>query len=738
MRALALALLSLFPLFAVTAVADEDTIQASERFPLCTPYTFPAPRLEAPPRGGMETESDTLDLVPDGVSVLAGDVALRDETRHLEAARLRIDEPAQTLHAEGPVRYWDDTLIVEGDMAAADEGAGTTEFSGARYLIPDRHARGEAARLARLPDGRTRLEGVSYTTCDPGDEHWRLNASRVTLNHDSGRGYAHHVRLRFMRVPFAYVPWMSFPITDERMTGLLAPSVDISSDGDYDITVPVYLNLAPNYDATLAPRIMDDRGLLLGGETRYLTADSRGTWEGEYIDDRVYGESRYSYRIRHRTDFSERWRGDADIQGVSDEDYLTDMGRGFGGGDDRYHRQHARLRYDGDWLNATTRLEAYRPIDPDRDTPHQRLPQVLWSTPGRSGSNRFNWDLEGEFVNFHSTSQPVTGLRQDYTLSTSYPLESRAFFLRPRVDLRHTAYHLDSDAPEQETELSRTLPIYSLDAGIFLERELQRPAPLIQTLEPRLFAVEVPFEEQDDFPVFDTGRRGFSFGNMFTTERFTGPDRVGDERRLATAVTTRFIGRDTGREYLSLSGGQFFHFRDRKVQLPENEPETQRRSDFAGEMAARLGDWRATGSALYDPETERTRQRAARLQYQAAPRRLFSLQYRDRVDDMEERTFSQRQTSASTVWAWNERWHSIVHGLYESEGDFMREGLFGFGYDDCCWGARVVLRHYQRDVDAEPDRGIFFELALKGMTTLGGSLDDMLDDAILGYQPQAQ
>ncbi|MGM0477181.1 MAG: hypothetical protein ACQERR_08370, partial [Pseudomonadota bacterium] len=167
MRALSLAAIVLLPLLALATTAQAE-IRASDRFPLCTPYTFPEPRLEPPPSGAVSTESNTLELRPDGISILSGDVVLRDEERHLEAETLRIDEPGQTLRAEGPIRYWDDTLVIEGTKARADERAGTTRFSGAGYVVPEQHARGEADHVERLPDGRTRLTGASYTTCDPG------------------------------------------------------------------------------------------------------------------------------------------------------------------------------------------------------------------------------------------------------------------------------------------------------------------------------------------------------------------------------------------------------------------------------------------------------------------------------------------------------------------------------------------------------------------------------------------
>lgn len=747
---------TLLALALTLGLAGEATAEvlASERFGLCTPLTFPPAVLEAPPAGAMSARARRMELVRDGVSTLEGDVALRRGERQLVADRVTLDATTERARAEGNLRFWDDTVVIEGQEARMSSALDTGEFTGADFRVPEPHARGGAGRIRRLADGRTRMWDVRYTTCDPGRQDWLLDASRVTLDHDSGRGYARHTVLRAVGVPVFYLPWMTFPITEDRLTGLLSPTFDIDSDdGSYDIMLPIYLNLAPNYDATLVPRFFDDRGEMLGAEFRYLTESSQGTLRGDYLpDDQVYGDDRYSYKVEHRSSLGAGFSTRANIEGVSDEDYHEDISKGFASTSARYTEQTAELAWSGDWLGVKALVERYRPIQEDQPTPYERRPQVTWQTPRPWAINRPTWQLEGEYVAFASKqdNRPV-GRRQDHTLTLGWPLETTATFFRPEVALRHTAWDLDEDPadPAAPTEFERNLPIWTVDTGLFLERPFELGRPLLQTLEPRLYYVDIPYREQDAIPTFDTGEQTFNFGQLFQPNRYTGPDRIGDTRRVTTAVTTRFLDRASGEEYLAASAGQIRYLADRRVTLG-NEPRTTTESDIAMELRGGAGPWRTTASVLYAPEEDRPRQRALRLQYKAAPRRLVSLDYRDRVRDFEAEEavneYQLRQTGASAIWAFNDRWHVILHDRYDLREQFHREVLFGIGYDSCCWGVRLVGRRYQER--AEPaadetradlvDRNVFLEFELKGLSALGSRLDEMLHDSIYGYEARSE
>ena len=73
-----------------------------------------------------------------------------------------------------------------------------------------------------------------------------------------------------------YTPWISFPVGDQRKTGVLFPTIGSSGKSGTMLAVPYYWNLAPNCDATLMTALYSSRGLRLDPELRYLAESSRG------------------------------------------------------------------------------------------------------------------------------------------------------------------------------------------------------------------------------------------------------------------------------------------------------------------------------------------------------------------------------------------------------------------------------------------------------------------------------
>src|SRR4029453_16671278 len=83
-------------------------------------------------------------------------------------------------------------------------------------------------------------------------------------------GTAHGAKVYFLGVPVMYTPWLEFPLSNERKSGFLTPTIGSTQIRGFEIATPYYFNLAPNYDATLTPRFMTRRGLQIGGQGRDL------------------------------------------------------------------------------------------------------------------------------------------------------------------------------------------------------------------------------------------------------------------------------------------------------------------------------------------------------------------------------------------------------------------------------------------------------------------------------------
>ncbi|MBA3563750.1 MAG: LPS-assembly protein LptD, partial [Gammaproteobacteria bacterium] len=312
----------------------------------------------------IRVSADEATLARDGSSVVRGNVRVEQGSRLIRADEATYDEQEESISVRGDVEYRDPEVRVRGDQALLDGPAERVEFSGTEFELPARPARGAAETLVISGDATLRLEGVSYTTCPPGEDDWRLLASRIRLDHDEGTGTARNVRIDFMGVPILYTPWLSFPINDARKSGFLVPEFGRSSRSGTDIGIPYYFNIAPNFDATFAPRLLSQRGLQLNGELRYLTDNNLGGLEFEYFpNDALTGESRGFASLDHETLFPGGMRFLADLQTVSDDLYFEDLGRSLSETSVTHLPRDLILDYRyANWL-VRARAQSYRTVD---------------------------------------------------------------------------------------------------------------------------------------------------------------------------------------------------------------------------------------------------------------------------------------------------------------------------------------------------------------------------------------
>ena len=709
------------------------------RWLLCGPtVALPVEKQPFDPSVPLEFSADQASFDKRGISVLSGNVEILQGNRKLNASQALYDYKNQTVRATGAVHYQDTSLEVTGDSAQLYLQTNTGSFDQVHYRLPEQHAHGTASRLAKVNEDITRLQQVRYTTCNPGHIDWQLRAGEIRLNQDSKMGTARNVSVRFKNVPFFYFPYMVFPIADERLSGFLMPDISINlSRNTTDIAIPYYWNIAPNYDATITPRVINRRGLMLGAEFRYLTPTSSGQLEGEYLEhDRIYGDTRALLRFRHRSRFSPHWSGTAKYNYVSDDDYFIDMGDSFNPNTTTHQERRLTINYrDSDWLFSGTLL-SYQ-ILLGTTPPYQKFPQLKLKYIGRQEENRLNYHFAGEYTYFDDNARQPTGSRFDITPGISFPMHSLATYLTPRLTLHHTLYQLDNTPPGMAPTPARTLPAFSLNSGVFLER-LTRwgDIPMLQTLEPRAFYLYIPYRKQSGLPIFDTAAYTFDYAQLFRENRFTNTDRINDANQLSIGLTTRFLEGNSGSERLKASIGQIFYFSDRRVSLSSTETiDTASTSDLAAELNASFRNhWSAGSSLLWDPQSERSRRFSTRLQYKRDSRHLFTIDYRHQYNPLED-SYRYKQFDISTAWAINSRWHLLGHWNYDLDKEHTRETLIGFGYDSCCWGIRLVSREFRKESEAELNRAIFVNFELKGLSSINGKrIDALLKDGILGYE----
>ncbi|TFH88697.1 LPS-assembly protein LptD [Billgrantia azerbaijanica] len=759
-------------------------------------YVMPGYRLPAveDPRR-VQSESDRAFYGETGDTILRGEVVLRRGDSQLEAPEVRMPASREQVFADGPLALRDPGLLVRGDAAEVSLVSDAASVDAAHYVIHEQHLRGDALRLARLEDGRYRLTSASFTTCDPGDTLWRLVGGDVVLDRESGFGTARHARLEVGRVPVFYWPWVRFPIDDRRHTGFLWPELGVSGDA-FDYAQPFYWNIAPNHDATVTPRWISDRGLLLGAEYRYLFPTDRGQLEGAFLADddggsdgpgdpsrRHAGEDRWYLDYRHSGRFDARTRYDLRYGAASDGRYFDDFGRPFGE-DPTAMPRLARLDYRGNRWHLEARAQGFQRLDDpllDPDKPFYRLPSLTadarWSQPSgfyqqwRSNATYFWRDVDETRIPLER--EAAVGSRLHLAPAAGWRFDASWGHLEPRLEWLATAYDLDYGERDvdRDTAPTREVPVSSIDGGLVFERELALGGrDYRQTLEPRVNYTYVPGRDQSEFPDFDTSERAFSWGQLWSPYRFTGADRVGDLNRLSLGVDSRLLDDARGRERLALGMGQAFYFDDRHVDMdgdPDTLPTppeaggdfqrhyraTRERSPLVTRLDWQITDaWRSRWQWLYDDHLERTERTSLDLQYRAAAGHVVNLGYRWEIQGFDPsiepgddafRDFDREELDLSFAWKASSQLDLVGRALYDRTNDRFLEQLAGVQWNDCCYGLQLVWRKWIDDSDTArieddtTDRGVFLRFVFKGLGGVGSDAGSYFERAVPGYRATA-
>ena len=719
-----LAALALCPAVACPA----NVVDQSCRVPVVVDPRLDMLRKADPDDPHVDITSDQGDLSRAGNAELSGNVTIRMGQRLLTADQATVDAEQRRISVKGKVEYLDPQIHVTGRGAEFEAGAG--RFEGARFELVDGSGRG-AAKDAKLHDQTMLdLEGVRYTVCPPGNEDWQIKAQKISLDQASSTGTARGVRLDFKGVPILYTPWMSFPVGDQRKSGLLFPAFGSGGRTGTQIMVPWYWNIAPNYDATFTSRWFSARGYRIDPEFRYLTEQSRGTFEAQYLPyDTERRDSRGLFQFKDTTLFESRTRGLVNASYVTDNSYFEDFGAGFEGTSVIFLNQMAEIRSDTEHWSLVGRTQNFQVIDnqlADDERPYAMLPQLVVAGNWDGLPHGFGASFDAEAVNFYRTTGPQ-GFRLDAEPALSWGVGRSGAYVDATAAWRYTAYALHDTAPGTDDSLSRSLPVLSVDSGFVLERPTGSKQQRLQTLEPRVQYVYVPYRDQDDLPVFDTGQPTLNMVELFRTNRYVGADRVGDANLVSTGVTTRLLDATSGQQYLSATIGQAFFFSEPRVTLPGEAPTNRSSSNLIAEIELNaFKNWNGRFGYQWDPDANQTERTEFGVQYRPASDSVVNAAYRYQRDLLE-------QFDVSAAWPIGKQWHVFAHWVYSLSENKTLDQFLGVEYSSCCWAVRVITRRFVSSRSGDSDTSLGLQLELKGLSSVGVDNEAFLRDAIRGY-----
>jgi LPS-assembly protein len=669
---------------------------------------------------------ETVGSLLDRRTALRGCVELRYQDKVIRTDEASLDALRQSVSMLGHFTFEDGTVRVDSQSGSYDPQTGA-DFKGAKFQLLKQPGNGQAETLTRKPDGAIELGEVSYTTCKDCPPDWQIRARRITLNLDRQRGLATGARVEFKGVPVLYVPAISFPISDQRQTGLLFPTFGTSSRNGATLAVPWYWNIAPNKDLTLTPTIYTRRGIDLGAEYRLLQRRSDLVLDLNFLpSDKVTGDSRSYQRLNAEWRTLDGWRMRIEGENASDAHYLEDFAQGTQASSAPFLARRIETSYRSDALRFRALLLQYQTLDttlPPAARPYAVLPRLAL-TMQHDYANDLRAALDAEVAGF-ARGNP-TGWRADVTPGISWQWSVPGIYLRPALQWNASAYQLEQTAPGARRSPTRSVPIFSIDTGLQLERASPHDTRRV-TLEPRLLYVYIPYRDQSALPVFDTGLPDPNLVSLYRINRYMSSDRIGDANRLAAGITGHLYGSDNGRQYLSATIGQSFNFSTPRVTLPGETPDPRSRSDLIANIDLRaLQDWNLRFDAAWNTALSQAQKLQAALQYQKSGKRVVNLGYRFDRGSVE-------QADVSAAWPVGKRWELYGRSVYSMRDRRAIENFVGLRFRSDCWGIRAVVRRAVSSRAGTRDTGIYLQFELTGLSSVGTGADTFLQESIQGY-----
>ncbi|SOZ60520.1 exported protein required for envelope biosynthesis and integrity (ORGANIC SOLVENT TOLERANCE TRANSMEMBRANE PROTEIN) [Cupriavidus taiwanensis] len=732
------------PVFEAAPPAPPLPVESGELVPR---LAEPAARGESDPDAPTFIEADRMTGYSERGVELEGHAELRRDGGVIKGDKLSYDQDTDEAFAQGNVR-----MSRGGALAVGPEARLKVEANEGYMLSPDYYFQqtggtGKAERIDFLDQNRSSARQASYTTCSPDNADWYFSANRIDLDSDRQVGVAYGGVLNFFGVPVAAAPAFSFPLNDDRRSGFLPPLMGYSSKSGFDLTAPYYVNIAPNRDLTIYPRLMTERGLQLGGEYRYLGETYSGRVRAEFLpDDRKTNSNRWAYSVQHTQRLAPGLAAYLNLNRVSDDRYPDDFNRSVSQSTLRQYTQEGGVTYNWQDFTLLARVQKFQTLRPSEPS-YERVPQLNGKYI-RYDLGGFDVQMEADYTRFRipltSTGfQQPQGERMYFQPSISYPIVRAGWYVTPKVSFSAAQYQMEAatNTPTAQNNLSRAIPTVSLDSGMTFERDAPTISRLfgvnyVQTLEPRLFYVYTPFRDQSQFPLFDTVQSDFGYGQIFSENPFTGNDRIADNNKLTGGVTTRLIESDTGIERFRGTIAQRYDFTGQRVQLNGTlaDPKSGSSDLLAATTIQLFRGYYLDAGVQYNPDSDRINYGNVAFTYRPESRKVFNAGYRYRRPTSVTDNTAIDQFELSSQWPITRRAYGIARFAFDLTASQMVDALAGVEYAADCWVGRVVYQRFRNTTQGYTGR-VFLQVEFRGLSKIGSNPLNILRLNVPGYEP---
>ncbi len=684
----------------------------------------------------------------EGEFIAEGNAEAERVNDFIKANTISYDTNAKDLIASGNVKYFNQDISIYSKNATYESKLDEINFSKAKYYKSDKSASGNAEEIFIKKNKDIILENGSYTACSLNDPDWELTSTTTELYNYEDRGHAYNMILKYKNIPVFYTPFMSFPLSDKRQTGLLTPSYGSAGDGGTSFTLPYYFNLAENYDATTEITSLSDRGILFDNEFRHLGNSSSTLLNLTFLEnDDEHGENRYLYSFIDNRKLFDSGQANSTNSGssviysyisygrVSDLEYFDDFGNSLSTTSQSSVKRDMRIYgekyFEGGVIDYEISSLAYQPSQPGVSTQYKTSPSVELNFSKFSKNHAVEYNLKTSIVEFkHKSNLKTEGTRYLAYPSIEMPIRTEGWELVPKLGVRYIDYNLNNN----DSSKSKTTPIMSLRGKLYFEKNVGNR---LYTMEPEAYLLYIPVGNQDVNPIFDSGITEFKY-SLFAENRFYGEDRLNDAKQMSLALTHRIIDEDSGEELFTGTLGQIIYFDDRDVHIASNKKSHSDASNIIGLMSTKISDYSSLSiGAVFNPHAGHGMRNTARYRYDSSTgsrNKLFNADYRFNRG-------SQEGIDLSGVYSFNKNF-SLVGKYNYSFSNSRRniedsiERVLGMEFNSCCYALKVVSRNYW--TGTENDNVLFFEFLPKGLTSSNNTTSSLLRDGIPGYQDKVK
>ncbi|MEZ8381205.1 LPS assembly protein LptD [Vibrio splendidus] len=654
-------------------------------------------------------ESDRLEAINGDKAIYSGDVRVTQGNKTILADNVTLHQQENIVVAEGNVNFSDGQIKSVSDRATNNLTTDEMTLENTDYEFLCEPGRGNAVYVSKTGKAVYEIEDGSITSCPIGDNAWRLRASSISVDQDEEQATFYNPRFEIQSVPVFYLPYLTVPVGDTRKTGFLYPTVSYGSSDGFEAEIPVYWNLAPNYDLETTFKYMQERGTQLNSKFRYLSDFGSGSIESEYLpDDKKYSEKgdRWGAQLQHSGIFQESWLFEVDYSKVSDIDYFTDLSSGIGNREDGQLLQEGRATYRSQNWDASVLVRDFQVLTTSNNLPYRLMPQLEYNYYAPEVMEYLDFDMISHVSMFDTDAsgkpsanrihvEPGITIPVGNTWGT-WTTEARLLGTYYQQDLDGVDTGAGSDYEGLEESVSRVIPEFRSHAGVVLERDTTIVGNYTQTLEPQVQYLYVPEEDQSDIGLYDTTLLQTDYYGLFRSRKYSGVDRIASANQISYGASSRFFD-DEYKERLNISFGQIFYIdKDTKQTLDNDDSDKKTNySSWAIEMDFNYDDYLFYhGGVQYDIDTTAMQLANSTLEYRFAGGyiqtnyRYVTEEYINETVDFDVSSITRdgiSQAGLLGAYQISPKWNTSAQYFYDLTTQEDLEWLARLNYKSDCW-----------------------------------------------------